>query len=153
MKVVVRHETLHQFDTEALIIFFTNLDETAILQVNGLLEGAISQQVEADIFSPTLGQVMVLPTFGRMGALHVVVVGWGPDKPPQPDAESALVVAFRKAYDWAADDMAVVLPPHLSVEEAVTLLHAAAHKARQYVQTLTIVAPTPAIAHQIEGLL
>lgn len=153
MKVVVRHESLHLLETEALIIFYTNLDEAPILQVNGLLEGAISQQVAAEIFSPTLGQVMVLPTFGRMGALHVVVVGWGHSRPSRPDAQSALVVAFRKAYDWAADDMAIVLPPYLPPDEAVQLLKDAAYQARQYVQTLTIIVPTPDSAQEIAALL
>lgn len=153
MKVVVRHEPLYQHETEALILFLTDLDDPSIVQVNGLLEGAISQQVAAEVFSPQLGQVMVLPTFGRMAAVHVVVLGWGTVPPTPQDAETAIVVAIRKAYDWAADDMAVVLPPLLALPAAVKLIQAAAHQARQFVQTMTILATSPQQQQAIDAAL
>jgi len=153
MQVVAHHAKLYEFPTEALIIFYTSLDDDAIVQVNGLLEGAISQQVNSGLFSPTLGQLMVLPTFGRLAALHVMILGWGEAPPTISDAQSALLVAFRKAYDWAADEMAIELPPYFSLAEGVQLIKSAAWQARPYIQKLTILTASPEEAQEVQTLL
>lgn len=153
MQVIVEQGRLEDCFAEALIIFYSTPDESAILQINAALEGGISKLVDERIFAPQLGQVMILPTFGRTAALHVVVLGWGDAKPATTDATSAIVMGIRKAYDWAADDMAIVLPPYFTADEGVGIIRSVATQADQFLSSLKVCVPTAALADELNTLL
>ena len=89
---------------------------------------------------------MVLPTFGRVAAMHVVVVGLGDEsRLSAMGYERAMVAAIRKAYDWGGDDMATVIPRIGGTRyfaEVVNALVAACNDAKKYVRRMDVVLRT-----------
>lgn len=129
---------------EALLLpAYTDAALSATLHaINSRLMNSIQAQFGTS-FNATVGEVMVLPTFGQTAALHVVVFGMGDRTAGHNHLRSALAAGLRKAYAWSADHMAVVLtagswPANSGLGAAVT---GAVQDAADAVQQLDVLVP------------
>jgi hypothetical protein len=111
-------------------------------------------------YAPTLGAVMVMPTFGQTAAVHAVLVGLGPASAQTLDGvRRAIAAAIRKAYDWSADDMAMSLPAPSALTDGLPLadltqaVQGAARDAHDHLQRMDLLVPDANALQVVRGVL